>query len=350
MVDFGGWNLPVYYTSILSEHQWTRSSCSFFDVSHLGEIRVSGPAAFDLLQRCLTNDLGKCESGRIQYTLLCDERGFVLDDILVYKEAQEEYHLIVNAANTERDLAQLKKYSRDGVSVEKNSGMACIAVQGPRSEKILEKLFGVRLRQIPYYGFKEEKCLDGSAWVSRTGYTGEDGFEVFSSAVLGPKIWDILVAQGKNEGALPAGLGARNTLRLEAGNVLYGHELDEETTPLEAGLSFTVNFEKGDFVGRESLLAQKKNGVQKSLIGFKMKDRSVPRENYPVWKGDKRIGRVTSGSFAPTVGQSIGMAFVETGTGAVGADIQIAIHGSMAEAEVVRRPFVELKHKRISSG
>ena len=346
MVDFGGWNLPVYYTSILTEHQWTRSSCSFFDVSHLGEVRVKGPGAFDFLQRRLTNDLRKCEFGRIQYSILCSEEGFALDDILVYAEAENDYYLIVNASNTERDIAELVKYASEGVSIEKNDRMACIAVQGPRSEKILEKLFGFRLRAMPYYSFKEEKCLEESAWVSRTGYTGEDGFEIFTLAEMATKVWDILMTQGKKEGALPAGLGARNTLRLEAGNVLYGHELDERTTPLEAGLSFTVNFDKGEFVGRKNLWEQKKNGVQKNLIAFKMRDRSIPRDNYPVWRDGSVIGRVTSGSFAPTVGQGIGLAFVEAGKGPVGAVIQIEIHGRMAEAESVPRPFIQLKHRK----
>lgn len=346
MVDFGGWDLPVYYTSILAEHQWTRSSCSFFDVSHLGEIRVSGPASLDFLQRRLTNDLRKCENGRIQYTLLCDERGFVLDDILVYKESENDHYLIVNASNTERDLAELKKYSSGDVSIEKNDQTACIAVQGPRSEKILEKLFGFRLREVPYYAFVEEKCLDESVWISRTGYTGEDGFEIFSLAALAPKIWDVLVRQGKKEGASPAGLGARNTLRLEAGNTLYGHELDEGTTPLEAGLGFVVSFGKGDFVGRAPLLVQKESGVKKHLVGFKMMDGSIPRENYPVWMSGKKIGRVTSGSFAPTVGSGIGMAFVETGSEPAGTRFNVEIHGRMAEAEVVPRPFVALKHRK----
>ena len=347
MVDFSGWSLPVYYSSIITEHRWVRSSCGFFDVSHLGEIRVNGPGALDLLQRRLTNDLGKCEDGRVQYTLLCDERGFTLDDILVYKAAEDDYYLIVNAANTARDLAELKKRSPEKqASVEHNSRMACIAVQGPRSEKILEKLFSFRLRTMPYYSFQEEKCLDESVWVSRTGYTGEDGFEIFSPGVLAPKIWDVLVNQGKKEGALPAGLGARNTLRLEAGNPLYGHELDEKTTPLEAGLRFVVSFDKGEFVGRNALIAQKGSNVQKRLVGFKMTDRSVPREDYTVFKGGKKVGRVTSGSFAPSVGCGIGMAFVAPGCEAPGTRLAIEIHGRKAEAEVVKRPFITLRHRK----
>ncbi len=347
MVEFGGWNLPVYYTSILSEHQWTRSSCSFFDVSHLGEIRVTGKGAFDYLQHRFPNDIRRALPGKIVYGVLCDPRGHALDDVLIYGGATGEYFLIVNAANIEKDMKLFRADASPSVEiVDLSDRMACIAVQGPKSESVLETLFGFRLNGMPYYSHKQERALGENVWISRTGYTGEDGFEIFSASDHIAAVWDHLVSKGKAEGALPAGLGARNTLRLEAGNVLYGHELDEETTPLEAGLSFSVDFKKTDFIGRESLLAQKKNGVKKNLIGFEMRDRSVPREKYPVRSEGKKIGYVTSGSFAPTVGRPIGMAFVESGKAALGARIQIEIHGRMAEAEVVRRPFIKLRHKK----
>lgn len=347
IVDFGGWALPIYYTGIIAEHQWTRQSCSFFDVSHLGEIRVTGPKAFEFLQHRLTNDLKKCEPWRMQYTLLCDERGCALDDILVYRGVIEDYYLIVNAANISRDLAELKKYVVSDVILEdKSQEMGCVAVQGPKSEVILEKIFGFRLQSMPYYSFKEEKFCGETVWVSRSGYTGEDGFEIFSLNELVPRIWDRLMTEGKKQGALPAGLGARNTLRLEAGNVLYGHELDDTTTPLEARLNFVLSWDKGDFVGRESLLNQKQTGVQKKLVGFKMLDKSVARENYPILKEGKKIGAVTSGSYAPSVGGNIGMAYVATGHENLGNTLAIEIHGKLAKAEIVRRPFIPLSHKK----
>ena len=347
LVNFGGWALPVYYTGIISEHQWTRQSCSFFDVSHLGEIHVQGPGAEAFLQKRVTSDVRKCPKMGILYALLCDENGFALDDILIYRGIAEDYYLIVNAANTARDWAELKKYAGQGVVLEDHSSeMACIAVQGPRSEAILEKLFSFHLKEMSYYSFKEEKLNGAPVWVSRTGYTGEDGFELFCANPMSVVIWDRLVHDGKKEGALPAGLGARNTLRLEAGNPLYGHELDEVTTPLEAGMGFVVAWEKGDFVGREALWKQKQAGVQKKLAAFKMLGKSVARDGYPVYKDGEKIGKVTSGSFAPSVGGNIGMAYVTIGNEALGNPLDIEIHGHLAKAEIVKRPFVALKHKK----
>jgi aminomethyltransferase len=347
MVDFSGWNLPVYYSSILAEHQWTRESCSFFDVSHLGEVSVSGAGSLAFLQHRLTSDIGRAGPGKIVYAILCDEQGRALDDILVYGGSDGAYYIIVNAANISKDVAAFKKYAPAGVKVEDYSEhMACIAVQGPKSQAVLEKLFGFKLAEMAYYTHREEKFEGQTVWVSRTGYTGEDGFEIFSGNESAPAIWDLLVRDGKALGASPAGLGARNTLRLEAGNPLYGHELDEQTTPLEAGMKFVVAFEKGDFVGRAALLEQKEKGVRKRLAGFKMKDRSIPRDGYAVWKDGNKVGSVTSGSFAPTVGAGIGMAFVPPELAAAGNSIQIEIHGRMAEAEVVSRPFVAMKHRK----
>ena len=348
IVDFSGWGLPVYYTSILAEHQWTRSSCSFFDVSHLGEIEVSGPEAFSFLQKRLTCDIAKGKKGSgIVYGILCDETGNALDDVLVYVGEKDDYHIIVNAANIDRDHCEFKKYAPAGVKVENHSDdTACVAVQGPKSEAVLEKLFGLSLKDMRYYSFRADTIQDGRVWISRSGYTGEDGFEIFAmNAQIGP-IWDKLVSEGKALSALPAGLGARNTLRLEAGNPLYGHELDEQTTPIEAGLRFAVSFTKGDFVGHARLLEQKEKGTQKHLIGFKMKDRFIPRDGYAVMADGKKIGQVTSGSFTPTVGGGIGMAFVASGFEPVGTKLGIEIHGRIAEAEVVKRPFVVLNHRK----
>ncbi len=345
MVDFGGWNLPVYYTSILQEHNWTRTHASFFDVSHLGEIRVHGPGALEFLQHRLTNDLLKLREGFSQYHLICNEKGGTLDDILVYRGAHG-FYLVVNASNIDKDEAALRRSAPPTVQIDNVSDrQSCIAIQGPQAEEALEKLFGFNFKDMAVFSFKENTFEGAPVWVSRTGYTGEDGFEIFSFPEQAPAIWHKLES-AEALGLKPAGLGARNTLRLEAGNPLYGHELDEQTTPLEAKLGFAVSFDKGDFVGREALLKQKEKGLSRQLVGFKMLDRAVARDGYKVYSGARLIGHVTSGSFAPTVGGNIGMAFVETGFEKAGSRIEIEIHGNKVVAEVVKRPFVPIKHKK----
>ena len=348
MVNFAGWDMPVYYSGIIAEHEWTRKSCSFFDVSHLGEIHVEGPGAFQFLQSRLTNDMNKLKPYRMLYSLLCDEKAGVLDDILVYRGEAEDYYLIVNAASIEKDMQAILKYAPESLSVKNRSEeTSCVAVQGPRAEAVLEKIFGFKLKDLSYYSFMQENFSGGPVWISRSGYTGEDGFEIFSMNALAPKIWDKLAVEGKSEGAVPAGLGARNTLRLEAGNALYGNDMDETTTPLEAGLGWAVSFQKeGGFVGRDRMLAQKENGLNRKLVGFKMLDKPVARENYPIFKDGKKIGKVTSGSFAPTAGCNIGLGYVGKGFEIPGTQIDIEIHGRPVKAEVVSRPFIELKHKK----
>ena len=346
IVNFGGWAMPVYYSGILAEHQWVRQSCGVFDVSHLGEIHVQGAGAFDFLQHRLTNDLARLKDGHILYHILCDPDGLALDDILVYQEAKNDYYLIVNAANIKSDHEELLKYAGGSVEIKNHSDeTACVAAQGPKSETALEKLFGFKLKDLGYYCFKEEKFSGMSVWVSRSGYTGEDGFEIFSSNEQALAIWDKLIGAGSKEGILPAGLGARNTLRLEAGNALYGNDLDKTTTPLEAGLGWAVSFTKGDFVGREALIRQKEKGLSRRLAGFRMLEKSVAREHYPIFKEGRKVGVVTSGSFAPSVGANIGLGYVETGLEKPGTAIEIEIHGRLAKAEVVKRPFIALKHK-----
>lgn len=345
ITDFGGWAMPVYYSGIIAEHRHTRAACGVFDVSHLGEVRVHGKGAFAFLQQRLTNDLAALADGRIQYHLLCDERGFTLDDVLVYRESADDFYVIVNASNVERDFDAFKKYAPDSLSVEnKSDATACIAVQGPRSESVLENLFGLKLGALAYYAFRAENVLGRPAWISRSGYTGEDGFEIFTHNDDIAAVWDRLIEAGAGAGILPVGLGARNTLRLEAGNALYGHEITETTTPLEAGLGFAVSFGKGAFIGRDMLIRQKEDGVQRKLVGFKMLEKSVARDGYPVYAGQQRVGKVTSGSYAPTLDMNIGMAYVETALAVPGKMIEIEIHGTRAKAEIVKRPFVPIRH------
>ena len=347
IVNFGGFALPVYYSGILAEHEWTRKSCSVFDVSHLGEVRVQGDRSFEFLQKRLTGDLQKLEDNKILYNVLCSEEGKALDDVLVCQATHTDFYVIVNASNIEKDFEEFRRYVPEGVKLTNPSAeIACLAVQGPKSEEILEKLFGFKLKDLRYYYFKEEKFKNEFVWVSRSGYTGEDGFEIFSSNVFSTALWDRLVNDGKAQGVLPAGLGARNTLRLEAGNVLYGNDMDETTTPLEAGLGWAVSFTKGDFLGRSALLKQKEEGLKRKLVGFKVLEKPIAREHYPIYSQGKKIGRVTSGSFGPTVGYNIGLGYVEKGFEVPGTPIEIEIHGRAVPAEIVRRPFITLKHKR----
>ncbi len=349
MAGFGGWSMPIYYSSILSEHNATRQACGLFDVSHLGEIRVQGKDAFDFLQKRLTNDLRKVNPGRILYNLLCQEDGGILDDILVYCESSEDYYLIVNAANIDGDFADLAAAAPASVAVTDQSGhTACLAVQGPKAEEILEKVFKFSLKTLAYYSFKEENVSGERVWVSRSGYTGEDGFELFSSPDACVKIWRALLSEGAAFGLVPAGLGARNTLRLEAGNLLCGSDMDRTTTPYEAGLGFGVSLDKAElFPGRSVLERQKKEGLSRRLVAFKMLEKSIARDHYPILKDGKKIGHVTSGSFGPTAGVNIGLGYVASGFEAVGNTVDIEIHGRPVKAEIVKRPFVLLKHKKI---
>lgn len=347
IVNFSGWALPVYYTGIIAEHLWTRESVSIFDVSHLGEIRVQGPKASLFLQRRFTNDLRKLADGKMQYSLLCDENGLTLDDILIYQEAPDDFYLIVNASNIENDLAALRKHAKEGVTLtDRSSDTACVAIQGPKSEAAIKTALGLDLRSLQYYHFRAERYAGEPVWISRSGYTGEDGFEIFSTNALAPVIWDALLQKGAAAGAKPAGLGARNTLRLEAGNPLYGHEIDVTTTPLDAGMQWAVSFEKGDFIGREALEKQKTEGVKRRLAGFRMLDRSIAREHYRIFSGGKPVGSVTSGSFGPSAGCNIGMGYVQKGLETPGAKIEIEVHGRLAPAEVVKLPFIPMKHKK----
>ncbi|OIO39005.1 MAG: hypothetical protein AUJ72_01550 [Candidatus Omnitrophica bacterium CG1_02_46_14] len=347
IVNFAGWLMPIYYSGIIAEHRWTRSACTVFDVSHLGEFHIKGSGAFKFLQHRLTNDLNKLKNHGIQYHLLCDEKGFTIDDLLVYQNALDDYTIIVNAANIERDWASMTQYAPNTVTLKDQSDeVACVAVQGPKSETVIQNLFHLNLKDLGYYQFKEETVNGCPIWISRSGYTGEDGFEMFTDNSLILEIWDKLVNEGTKEGVLPAGLGARNTLRLEAGNALYGNDIDATTTPLEAGLRWAVSFDKGDFVGRSYLIKQKENGIQKCLIGFKMLEKPIAREHYSIMKSGKKIGIVTSGSYGPSAGYNIGLGFVQNGNEKSGTRIEIEIHGKLVPAEVVKRPFVELKHKK----
>jgi aminomethyltransferase len=348
LIEFGGWEMPVYYTSIMEEHQAVRTAAGLFDISHMGEIFVQGSRALGFLNGVLTNDLRKLAHGQGQYTLLCNEKGGVVDDLYAYCIDNGNFLLIVNASRIEADALWLEKQlaaypERGGVELKNMSDdFGAVAVQGPKVAAFIDTCFpgASRLRKNEF----TRNNVDGQpVFVSRTGYTGEDGFEVVAPAQIIAAMWDKIITAGRPFGLKPAGLGARDTLRTEACYPLYGHELDENTTPLEAGLGFFVSLDKGDFTGRAVLADQKAKGTAKKLAAFKMAGRSAPpRPQYPIWSaGEKpeRIGEVTSGTQSPTLGLGIGLGYVPPQFAAPNTAITIEIRGNQSPALIVPKPF-----------
>ena len=286
MIDFGGWSLPVEYTGIIPEHEAVRTKAGIFDVSHMGEITVKGEDSEKYLQMLLTNDISLLNNNQIAYTAMCYPHGGVVDDLLVYKYSNTDYLLVVNASNTEKDYQWMKENifgNTEILNVSEN--YAQLALQGPLAETILQKLTSKNLNEIEFYYFSDNvKVGNIEALVSRTGYTGEDGFELYFAYDKAEEMWDMILEAGKDEGLIPAGLGARDTLRFEASLPLYGHELDENITPLEAGLGFFVKLNKENFIGKEALAKQKSEGLQRKIVGFEMIDRGIPRNNYSSFK------------------------------------------------------------------
>ena len=355
LIDFGGWEMPVQYTSIVDEHLAVRSAAGIFDISHMGEITLSGATASDFLNHVLTNDIRKLAIGQGQYTLMCNERGGVIDDLYVYRMAQETFFLIVNASRIEVDAKwlreQLAKFpQRDGVAlIDSSENYAAVAIQGPKAKDFIgEIVSGPSVGGTPVGNVAELKKneigifkLDKeNIFASRTGYSGEDGFEIIGLNPSIRKIWDKTLVAGKPFGCIPAGLGARDTLRTEVCYPLYGHELDENTTPIEAGVGFFVALDKGDFMGREVLAAQKANGVSKKCVAFKMTDKSAPpRPHYPIWINDAKVGEVVSGTQSPSLGIGVGMGYVPAELAKVGTKIEIEIRGQRAAAVMVKKPI-----------
>jgi len=340
MVDFCGWDMPVEYSGIAREHLAVRAAAGIFDVSHMGEIEVRGPQALALLQYITSNDVAQLQDYQAQYSALMLPNGSAADDCIVHRFAPDRYFLCVNAANADRDFAWIvRQNSYDAEVSNVSSDYSQVAVQGPRAVEILAKVADSDPSSLKYYWFRRARCCGVEGILTRTGYTGEDGFEFYFSPQRSVQVWSELLNAGKAEGLIPAGLGARNTLRLEAGFVLYGHELDEETTLLEANLGWIVRFAKGDFLGREVLLKQRAQGVLKKLIGFEMTARAIARDGYPVWIDGAAVGNVTSGSPAPYLKKNIGMAYVPSSKAEVGREIQIEIRGKPASARIVSLPF-----------
>jgi len=345
MVDFGGWDMPVQYPAgTIEEHLRTRTHAGLFDVSHMGEIDVRGRDAIAFVNRITSNDVTKLIDGQAQYTALTTPEGTVIDDLLVYRFSEDHLFLVVNAGTTEKDWEWIQSHHA-GESVELNNVSAeyCqLALQGPEALSILQKLTAEPLTEIKYYHFTTGQVDNVDGIISRTGYTGEDGFEFYAAAAEGERLWNKILDAGNlgsADGILPAGLGARNTLRLEAGMALYGHELTEATTLLEANLGWICKLDKGDFIGRETLARQKESGLKRKLVGFEVTERGIARDDYDVVINDQRVGKVTSGSPAPYLKKNIGFAYLPIEFTNVGQEIKIDVRGRLIGAQVIKTPF-----------
>ncbi len=340
LVDFAGWEMPVQFTSVLEEHRAVRTAAGLFDVSHMGEIEVRGRDALEAVQRVSCNDAARLRTGQAQYSALTTEQGTFVDDILVYRRGEEEFLLVVNAGNTDKDFAWIAGHARGRVEVVNASARyALLALQGPIAREILETLFPPAIGTLRNYHFLECAWSGASCLVSRTGYTGEDGFEIYLPPETAPALFRALLDRGASRGLRPCGLGARDTLRLEACMPLYGNDIDETTTVLEAGLGRIVKPEKGPFVGSGALLKEKETGPGRRLMGFEMIDAGIPRHGYPITVSGRASGAVTSGTLGPTIQKSIGLAYFPADAAREGTRFHVGIRGREAQAVIVPVPF-----------
>ncbi|MGM0835648.1 MAG: glycine cleavage system aminomethyltransferase GcvT [Bacillota bacterium] len=340
-IDFGGWDLPVQFSSIKEEHEAVRTKAGLFDVSHMGEIEVKGKDSLAYLQKMMTNDVSKLKDGGAQYTAMCYENGGTVDDLLVYKKADADYLLVVNASNIEKDYDWLASKVTEEVTVTNVSEtMAQLAIQGPLAEEALQKLTNTDLSEIKFFKFKENVEINGTpALVSRTGYTGEDGFEIYCASEKSVELWNEIL---KDENVIPCGLGARDTLRFEANLALYGQELSKDITPLEAGIGFAVKVNKEeDFFGKEVLKDQKENGVPRKLVGIEMIDKGIPRHGYEVFVGEEQVGEVTTGTQSPTLKKNIGLALLKKEFTELETEVEVQVRKKRLKAKVVKTPFYQ---------
>jgi len=347
MIGFGGWDMPVQYAGIVEEHRTVRTAVGCFDVSHMGEFEFRGPDATRALQRLTTNDVPSLAVGQVQYSLLCYEDGGIVDDLTLYRLAHDDYMMTVNAANIDKDWAWVTGHVEGKVDARNASAeTGLIAVQGPKAEGLVGRLTDVDVTAIGYYRFARGRVAGVPAIVSRTGYTGEDGFELYLPASSTEPVWDALLTEGKRDGVGPIGLGARDTLRLEMRYALYGNDIDQTTNPLEAGLGWVVKLPKGDFVGRPAIERVKAEGPIRRLVGFEMVDRAVARHGYRIVRDGAEVGHVTSGSYGPSVDRYIGMGYVIAALAAVGTEIDVEVRGRPQKARVATTPFYAPKVKK----
>ncbi|TMA53171.1 MAG: glycine cleavage system aminomethyltransferase GcvT [Deltaproteobacteria bacterium] len=338
--EFGGWEMPLSYRSIAEEHRAVREHCGLFDVSHMGEIEIRGPEAGAVCQALTVNDVRRLAVGDGQYTLLCNERGGVLDDLILFRLGVEHYLLVVNAANTASDLAWIRERAAGRAEIrDRSAELALLALQGADAEVALRGLTPLDLTSLRPFGLAEGLVAGLPVVVCRTGYTGEDGFELLVEAAAARELWDALLAAATRRGGLPCGLGARDTLRLEAGLPLHGSDMDASTTPLEAGLAWVVKLAKGEFVGRAALAVQAEAGVERRLVGIQLDEPGIPRHGYALRRDGAVVGSITSGTRSPTLGSFIGLGYVAAGTAAPGTPVEIDIRGRLLPARIVARPF-----------
>jgi glycine cleavage system T protein (aminomethyltransferase) len=343
--EFAGWSMPIEYAGTLTEHRAVRDSVGIFDLTHLGKIDVTGPGALDRLQAVLSNDVSKVQVQMAQYNVVLTESGGIVDDLIVYRGREESFLVVPNAANTQKVLAALGEETRGNAVITHRPDLVTIAVQGPRSPDLVGQLFP-SAKGLRYMQCGEATYRDTAVLVSRSGYTGEIGYELFPSEEVASAMWRELIDAGEPLGLQPCGLGARDTLRLEMGYPLHGNDISEDRTPLEAGLGWAVSFDKGDFGGRAALLRQKEEGIPSRLWGLRMEGKLIPRPHYPVYDGDERVGETTSGTFSPTLRHGIAMAYLSPRDRfSVGNPVEIDVRGRRGEAEVIKPPFVDRSPK-----
>jgi aminomethyltransferase len=341
MVEFVGWEMPIEYSGIIAEHLAVRHKAGLFDVSHMGEIYVEGKDALGFVQYLTPNDAGRLAPGQIQYTALMTPQGTFVDDMLVYCLGLEHYLFVVNAANADKDFKWIVDHMPGfDVRVENASDrFSQLAIQGPKAQDILQPLVNIDLTGMKSFTFAYGKMLGKSVLVSRTGYTGEDGFEIYTVDPDPAVVWDILIEKGKPAGLLPIGLGARDTLRLEAKLSLYGNDIDETTTVLEADLKWIVKFKKGDFLGKDVLVRQSEGGIRRMLVGFELMEKGIPRPHYPVYFGGEKVAEVRSGTFSPLLKKSIGLVYLPMAATGIGTEFEVGIRDKKVRAQVVPTPF-----------
>lgn len=342
MVPFAGWNMPIQYTGVIQEHLCVRKGVGIFDVSHMGEIDIRGEQAGDFLQHLITNDISQLSSQAILYTLMCYENGGVVDDLLVHKFSDDHYFLCINASNEEKDYEWILQQSRSfKVDVRNTSAeYAQLALQGKFAEPLLQKICDIPLNNLEYYHFKTGNIHNIECIISRTGYTGEDGFEIYLDPALAESLYRKILEVGREYDLQPVGLGARDTLRMEMGYALYGNEIDAETSPLEAGLGWVIKLQKPDFIGKEALQKQKDAGLKRKLVGIKLRERGVPRSHYRVLAEGQPVGEVTSGTFSPSLNTGIGLCYVSREFSKLGTRLEVEIRNNTVSAEIVKLPFV----------
>jgi len=343
IVEFAGWDMPVQYQGILDEHEAIRTRVGLFDVSHMGEVVFRGPKALEALNRAFTNDLGKAADGQAQYGCLCRESGGIVDDVVVYRRAADDLLVCVNASNRQKDFDWLAAHAGGADVKNESDDWAQLALQGPLAAQLLQRLTNVNLSVLRSYRFANGEVAGVSCLVARTGYTGEDGFELFCPPTEAARLWGELMEAGRHEKIVPCGLGARDSLRLEMAYRLYGSDMDDAITPLEAGLGWVVKLDKGDFVGRDALVRQREQGLARKLVGFVLTDPGIPRHGYPVLQDGRKVGEVTSGTKSPSLGTSIGLAYVPPALAAESSTFAVEIRGRAAAARAVKTPFYTRK-------